>query len=239
MARRRMITPSFFEDEEICTMNYQTRLFYIGLWVEADDAGIFRANPKLLCSKIFPYDNDITDEIVMDMMDKLKSKIYLYDNEGQKFGWLVNFDKYQSLTNPTPSRLPKPEGWTGKPARKSQAKKSKPTQLKINPPTKNQKPKSNHSETIKYFVGKWELKHHEKYKFQSGKDASIVQALVALYKPETLHGLIDLFFNIDDQWIKSTDYSLGVFSTQVNKLSVRMASIQEEKKKEKAKFKMR
>ena len=56
MARKRMIDPEFWSDEEIATLSFPARLFYIGLWNFADDEGKGKGHSKLLKAQIFPYD---------------------------------------------------------------------------------------------------------------------------------------------------------------------------------------
>ena len=57
MARKRMIDPNFWSDEKLGECSIQERLLFMGLISNADDEGYGRANPKLLKSLIFPYDD--------------------------------------------------------------------------------------------------------------------------------------------------------------------------------------
>ena len=52
MARRRMIDPEFWIDSRNKKLNYQERLFVIGMINHADDEGRLLADPALLRSKI-------------------------------------------------------------------------------------------------------------------------------------------------------------------------------------------
>lgn len=103
MARKRMIDPTFWADEEIGHWSFQARLFYIGLWNFADDKGRFRAAPDLLRSQIFPYDKDFDIQKVMKEVEK---KVFWYNIEGNNYGWLVNFSKHQRIDRPTKSLFP-------------------------------------------------------------------------------------------------------------------------------------
>jgi uncharacterized phage protein (TIGR02220 family) len=106
VARKRMIDPEFWSDEDIGKWTHSARLLYIGLWNFADDTGRFKANSMLLKSQIFPYDKNID-------IDKLKielgSKIKWYGSNGSSYGYINNFSKYQKIDRPTPSKLPDPE----------------------------------------------------------------------------------------------------------------------------------
>ena len=56
MARKRMIKPEFFVDERIMDLPIPARILFIGMWVYADDEGIFKNSPKQLKVQIFPSD---------------------------------------------------------------------------------------------------------------------------------------------------------------------------------------
>jgi hypothetical protein len=57
MARIRTIKPGFFKNEDIAGLPSMTRLFFIGLWTQADRAGRLEDRPRRLKAEIFPYDN--------------------------------------------------------------------------------------------------------------------------------------------------------------------------------------
>ena len=108
MARKRMIDPSFWTDEklgEYCNM--VERLLFMGLISNADDEGRGRANPKLLMSSIFPYD-DMRISDFKNSLAKLAGLglIRLYQVEGQQYFEVVNFAKHQTINKPTPSAFP-------------------------------------------------------------------------------------------------------------------------------------
>ena len=71
MARIRTIKPEFWEDEKIAKLPMPCRLFYIGLWNFADDQGVFRGNPAILKSKIFPYDENLRISEISKWIDAL------------------------------------------------------------------------------------------------------------------------------------------------------------------------
>lgn len=71
MARIRSIKPGFWEDEKIGALPIPCRLFFIGTWNLADDEGVFRANPAILKSKIFPYDENLRISEINKWLDAL------------------------------------------------------------------------------------------------------------------------------------------------------------------------
>jgi uncharacterized phage protein (TIGR02220 family) len=105
VARKRIIDPEFWSDEEIGKWSHSARLFYIGLWNFADDEGRFKAHNALLKSQIFPYDTKIDIEA---LKKELNHKIQWYEVEGLQYGFIRNFLKHQRIDRPTSSKLPKP-----------------------------------------------------------------------------------------------------------------------------------
>jgi len=105
MARKRIIDPEFWSDEEIGKWSFSTRLFYIGLWNFADDEGRFKAHNDLLKAQIFPYDKKVDIE---KLKKELNSKIQWYEIDGCQYGFICNFLKHQRIDKPTKSKLPIP-----------------------------------------------------------------------------------------------------------------------------------
>jgi hypothetical protein len=54
--RGRGIKPDFWADSKIGRMGIDVRLFYVGLWCVADDAGYFDWDPDEIGARLFPYD---------------------------------------------------------------------------------------------------------------------------------------------------------------------------------------
>jgi hypothetical protein len=105
VARKRIIDPEFWSDEEIGHWSYAARLFYIGLWNFADDEGRFKAPDALLKAQIFPYEPKID---IGKLKKELNHKIQWYEVEGLQYGFIRNFNKHQRIDRPTESKLPKP-----------------------------------------------------------------------------------------------------------------------------------
>lgn len=105
MARKRIIDPEFWSDEEVGAWPYEARLFYIACWNFADDAGRMKAHSSLLKSQIFPYDLRVDIEKLKNI---LSSKIQWYTVNGSQYGVIRNFLKHQRIDKPSPSKLPIP-----------------------------------------------------------------------------------------------------------------------------------
>ena len=70
MARIRTIKPEFWEDEKLAKLPVHARLLFIGTWNFADDNGVLLANPILMKSHIFPYE-DIGISTISEWIDML------------------------------------------------------------------------------------------------------------------------------------------------------------------------
>ena len=70
MARIRTIKPEFWEDEKLAKLPVHARLLFIGTWNFADDNGALLANPVLMKSHIFPYE-DIGISTIPEWIDIL------------------------------------------------------------------------------------------------------------------------------------------------------------------------
>ena len=82
MARSRNIKPGFFQNEDLQELDFATRLFFIGLWTEADKEGRLEDRPKKLKNALFPAD----DVEVEQMLDGLAAYGFIsrYERAGKK-----------------------------------------------------------------------------------------------------------------------------------------------------------
>lgn len=114
MPRKRMIDPSFWTDEKLGECTIQERYLFMGLISNADDEGYGRANPKLLKSLLFPYDDGLRTSDLQKWLSRLGGfkMVVLYEVNGQAYYYLPNFIRYQTINRPTKSSIPKPEDST-------------------------------------------------------------------------------------------------------------------------------
>lgn len=108
-----MIDPSFWEDEKLGTLEPMARLLFMGLISQADDDGRLKGHPSLLRSLIFPYDHEITLPQLDDWLNLLAAHdrrlIQRYDVDNQKYIFIRNFKKHQTINKPQKSKLPEPK----------------------------------------------------------------------------------------------------------------------------------
>jgi len=109
MARIRTIKPQFWLDQRLASwLTRDQRLFYIGLWNQADDEGRFVANPRLLLGVIFPYENDIDEAWITRALNVLAKheRIVLYSSDGEDYGEIVRWSEHQKINRPSKSYIP-------------------------------------------------------------------------------------------------------------------------------------
>lgn len=97
MARKRMIDPSIWHDENFGKLSITARLLFIGLFSNADDHGRIRANDSYIRSTIFMYDDiSLTDvrQAVDEVAEKIKT-IKSYEVSGNRYIQLLKWSEYQ------------------------------------------------------------------------------------------------------------------------------------------------
>lgn len=67
MPRARNIKPSFFKNEILIELPFETRLLFIGLWTLADREGRLEDRPKRIKMEIFPADNLDVDSLLSQL----------------------------------------------------------------------------------------------------------------------------------------------------------------------------
>jgi len=94
MARARNIKPSFFINEDLVELSFETRLLFIGLWTLCDRQGYLEDKPKKIKMALFPADDVNVDQ----MLDDLQANKFLvrYIAENRKCIFLPKFTKHQN-----------------------------------------------------------------------------------------------------------------------------------------------
>lgn len=105
MARKRMIDPEFWLDEELASLSPHARLLYIGLWGICDDNYATLPNrPGWIKVQVFPYESVNTQQL-LDELSK-HQKIILFNENGEEFWFIKNFFKYQRVDRPSAPKYP-------------------------------------------------------------------------------------------------------------------------------------
>lgn len=123
MARLRTIKPEFFFNEGLATLSDRTRLFFIGLWCQADRMGRMEDRPGRLRANIFPYDSSVNAEELIAELTQM-GHLIRYEVDGVKVLEISNFLKHQRPhRKEAPSILPgRGQGKDGESAVQGQGK---------------------------------------------------------------------------------------------------------------------
>lgn len=110
MARNRIIKPEFWDDEKLCTISRDARLIFIGLLTNSDDYGVVKGHAGWLKSRIFPYDEDLSLNKFKDYLLSLEkiNVIYPFTINSEKYYFIKNFLKHQTIDKPSKNRNPEP-----------------------------------------------------------------------------------------------------------------------------------
>lgn len=94
MARKRMISPTIWEDPSFNKLSVKARLGFIGMISHADDDGYVRADNGSLKRLIFGFDNDI-DFLWIEELKTYKN-LHFFENNDEIYAHLLNWDKHQT-----------------------------------------------------------------------------------------------------------------------------------------------
>ena len=72
---------------------------------------------------------------------------------------------------------------------------------------------------ISFWFGVFKDKFGAPYMVTGGKEGALVKRLLAVHSLEKLQDMAALFFKSDDPFIQNSGYTIGAFSTQINKLA--------------------
>lgn len=97
MARIRTIKPEFFTSGDITELSPLARLFYIGLWCEADREGRLRWNAKTLKLRYLPADDCDVDELQREL--EQLGLIEIYEVDGKLYAEIPSFKTHQVINN--------------------------------------------------------------------------------------------------------------------------------------------
>lgn len=100
MARMRTVHPGLATDEELVSCTIPARFLFVLLGTEADDYGCFEWKPLRLKMRLFPADNSVHIEPLLDELLKVE-KLLRYEVDGKSYGAIRNFCQYQNPKSPS------------------------------------------------------------------------------------------------------------------------------------------
>ena len=105
-----MVDPAFWADEKVGVLPRDTRLLYIALWSQADDAGLLEADPRRIKAFAFRYDDRLKVHDVERWLWQLEKigRIVRYQHRDRFFYCIRWFLRHQSIEKPRRSDIPRP-----------------------------------------------------------------------------------------------------------------------------------
>lgn len=114
MARIRSVKPELRTSRTVAQWPREVRYFFVLLWGYLDDKGRGIDAPRTIAGDCFPYDHDVTPQVVDNWLDMMRvgfhdgrfGPVCRYEVDGQQYIHCVNWPEHQKPNRPTPSRLP-------------------------------------------------------------------------------------------------------------------------------------
>lgn len=127
MARRRMIDPSFWDDESVGTLSNDSRLLFLCCISQADDYGKLTGSAATLKKIAFGF-TDMTNADVEALLQEITSKVrgfHRYEIDGKTYIALLHWHAYQRVDHAYDSIIPDPDDASFDPPERSRNIKSK------------------------------------------------------------------------------------------------------------------
>jgi len=97
MARIRTVKPEFFTSESVLSVSPLARLFFIGLWCEADREGRLKWKPKTLKFRYLPADSVNIEKLCKELEQAEMIVTYTVDNNN--YCEIPSFKSHQVINN--------------------------------------------------------------------------------------------------------------------------------------------
>jgi len=117
VARIRYLKPDFFKDEDIKDLPFWIRIFFAGLWCQADKEGRLEDRPERLKIEIMPYDKIDPEKALQELASqkRVSKRPYIirYEDNGNHYIQILSWNRHQkphhteteSIIPPPPSNL--------------------------------------------------------------------------------------------------------------------------------------
>ena len=111
MARKRMIDPSFWDDEDVCLLSDSERLMLLCIISNSDDEGKMSGSSVTLKKIGFGLsDHSLTEieQMITNICNRIRG-VVRYTVDGKQYIKLIHWLNYQKVDHPTKSILPDPD----------------------------------------------------------------------------------------------------------------------------------
>lgn len=107
MARIRSVHPGLFTDDAFIQLSDAAQIFWVGLWTEADDQGVFEWKPatlklRLRGASVLPVEPLLAELAALDCVRQ-------FEFGGRQFGAVRNFQRFQRPKRPNRTHVLPPE----------------------------------------------------------------------------------------------------------------------------------
>jgi hypothetical protein len=243
MSRTRSIKPEFFDDPDVADLSHAARLFFIGLWTQADREGRLEDNPRRLKARLFPYDNVDLEALAVELHGKDMIDRYS-DNNGRHYLWVRNFRKHQHPHPKEPqSVIPSPDASAvkrnGEPCKKT-ASKAGTGYLVLGtdePPSVVGRSKNPPDPRVREFLSWFQEEYKRRrngatFLVDWAKDGATVKAMLGACDLPRLQTLAKIMLSdqCGDLFIQDSDRGIGVLKVKFNWLSDRLAEWEAKRK---------
>lgn len=108
--RIRTLKPDMQKDRALAGVSRDARHLFTGLVTQSDDEGRQDVDPRLIHAAWYPFDDDVTNSMIVEWRDELSSAglLTVYEIDGVIYGELPGFTDNQVIRKPTPSKIPPP-----------------------------------------------------------------------------------------------------------------------------------
>lgn len=105
--RIRTLKPEWLEDEKLARCSAEARLLSVAVILLCDDFGNGRAHPNFLASQVFCFSEEppSMSAIIAELSGWF---LELYEEDGQSYFHIINWDRHQRVQHPGKPRVPPP-----------------------------------------------------------------------------------------------------------------------------------
>jgi len=92
--RKRILSPGFFQSEELGACSPRARLLFAGLWLLADREGRLRWNPLVVHGQLFPFEPDADVPAAAEELTA-QGLVECYEVTGRKYMQIPGWSEHQ------------------------------------------------------------------------------------------------------------------------------------------------